>query len=218
MTTAPSRRTNASRTTASRTTASRTLGRRTLTTAAAWSVPIVAVAAAAPLAAASTTPPPAPSVRSVEYTSFTAESFREEQINVNRPLAIAITGQLTAGELVTLTVAPRMTRSGSGDSRATPLRITAADGPNFSVVSSSVGSDGSQTLLLRTNRDLADGSYRKTIAWVPVDGRTQEQTADLLLTWPLGTYTAPITVIVAGVAGSEQAYTLNRTPVGGAEE
>ena len=212
MTTAPSRRT-----TASRTTASGTVPRRAVT-AAAWSVPIVAVAAAAPLAAASTTPPPAPSVRSVEYTSFTAESFREEQINVNRPLAISITGQLSAGELVTLTVAPRMTRSGSGDSRATPLRITAADGPNFSVVSTSVGADGSQTLLLRTNRDLADGSYRKTIAWVPVDGRTQEQTADLLLTWPLGTYTAPITVIVAGVAGSEQAYTLNRTPVGGAEE
>lgn len=217
MTTAPSRRTTASGTTASSTTASGTVPRRAVT-AAAWSVPIVAVAAAAPLAAASTTPPPAPSVRSVEYTSFTAESFREEQINVNRPLAISITGQLSAGELVTLTVAPRMTRSGSGDSRATPLRITAADGPNFSVVSTSVGADGSQTLLLRTNRDLADGSYRKTIAWVPVDGRTQEQTADLLLTWPLGTYTAPITVIVAGVAGSEQAYTLNRTPVGGAEE
>ena len=217
MTTAPSRRTTASGTAASSTTACGTVPRRAVT-AAAWSVPIVAVAAAAPLAAASTTPPPAPSVRSVEYTSFTAESFREEQINVNRPLAISITGQLSAGELVTLTVAPRMTRSGSGDSRATPLRITAADGPNFSVVSSSVGSDGSQTLLLRTNRDLADGSYRKTIAWVPVDGRTQEQTADLLLTWPLGTYTAPITVIVAGVAGSEQAYTLNRTPVGGAEE
>ncbi|NQX05296.1 hypothetical protein HQQ82_12660 [Rathayibacter sp. VKM Ac-2856] len=213
MTTAPSRRTAPSFAAPSR---------RTVATAAAWSVPIVAVAASAPLAAASTTPPPAPSVRSVEYTSFTAQSFREEQVNVNRPLAIAIDGQLSAGELITLTVAPRMARSdtstGAGDSRPTPLRISAADGPNFSVASSSVGADGSQTLLLRANRDLADGAYRKTITWVPVDGRTSEQTVDLLLTWPLGTYTAPITVSVAGVAGSEQAYTLNRTPVGGADE
>lgn len=193
--------------------------RRTVTTAAAWTLPAVAAAAAAPLAAASTTPPPpAPSVRSVEYTSFTAESFREEQINVNRPLQVLITGQLTAGEIVTLTVAPRMARSGSSDVRATPLRISSTDGPNFSVASTSVGADGSQTLLLRTNRDLPDGSYRKTISWVPLEGRTADQTLDQILTWPLGTYTAPITVIVAGVAGSDQAYTLNRTPVGGADE
>lgn len=191
--------------------------RRTVTAAAAWTVPAVAAAAAAPFAAASTTPP-APSIRSVEYTAFSAESFREEQVNVNRPLAIAITGQLTAGDIVTLTVAPRMARSGSADVRDTPLRITAADGTNFSVASSSVGSDGSQTLLLRANRDLPDSSYRKTISWIPVEGRTVDQTLDLLLSWPLGTYTAPITVMVGGVAGSDQAYTLNRTPVGGAEE
>ncbi|WKK72652.1 hypothetical protein Q0F99_06885 [Rathayibacter oskolensis] len=191
--------------------------RRTIATAAAWTVPVVAVAATAPLAAASTTPP-APSVRSVEYTSFTAESFRDEQINVNRPLSISITGQLTAGDLVTLMVAPRMARSGSSDVRATPLRITAADGTNFSVAATSVGADGSQTLLLRANRDLPDGSYRKIISWIPVEGRTVDQTLDQILAWPLGTYTAPITVMVGDVVGSDQAYTLNRTPVGGAEE
>ncbi|GAA2231783.1 hypothetical protein N1031_07985 [Herbiconiux moechotypicola] len=181
--------------------------------AAAWAAPVVVATLAAPRASASTV-----GVNSVQYTSFSSASFQDEQINVNRPLAIVIDGTLAAGDLVTMVVAGTMVRSGggAGSSRTTPLRISAVNGPNFNVVSTSAGGDGSQTIVLVSNNALPEGTYRKTISWIPLEGSTTEQAQAEILTWPLGTYTADITVDVAGVTGAAQAYTLNRTPVGGA--
>jgi hypothetical protein len=183
--------------------------------AAAWSGPVVAAVAATPAYAASGAFQTI--VTSIEYTNFQSASARDEQINVNRPLSVTIIGQIAQNALITLTVDETMVRSGgpSSQDKSTPLRMSAADGPNFSVVSSTANADGSQTLVLIANRDLVAGSYSKTISWIPLEGLTVTQVQDQMLTWALGTYTARIYVTIGTVSGSDQAYTLNRTPVGG---
>jgi hypothetical protein len=189
--------------------------RRSLVKAAAWTIPATVVAAAAPMAAASTPP----RTVAIDYINYTAADFANFQISVYRPLAIQITGELKAGERISLSPDAQMTLAGSVPaSRTTPFRINATTGSRFSV------SFEGLTTVLTVNADLPDAVHNKTISWVPLEGQTTAGTEATILTWPLGSWATPIRAAVNSVSATvlavspDRTYSLSRTNPGSGDD
>jgi hypothetical protein len=79
-------------------------------------------------------------------------------------------------------------------------------------VSTSTGPGGQQITVLMTNRELAEGTYTKTINWIPLDGVTTAEMETGILGWTPGTYTTSVAITVGTVTGTSGLLTITREP------